>query len=129
MAFAMTRCTFDHGLAVGDTRHLRSARNAIDIGTECDDWFTASPSGPPGRGNIGNTGFHAEAVCFENCCQVALGFKLLEPKFGERKQAVDNFLHHFGAIIDTSNGFSLEATEACLGSDCGDCGESENRDS
>ena len=77
----------------------------------------------------GFSGLKAEAVCFENCCQVALSFKLLEPKFGERKQAVDNFLHHFGAIIDTSNGFSLEATEACLGSDCGDCGESENRDS
>ena len=90
MAFPVARRAFNDRIVISDSRFLRSARNAVDVGDERDDRFAAPIGGDPRGGNACNAMLDVKPVLLEDAGDVPRRFVFLEAQFAEAK----NFVHH-----------------------------------
>ena len=112
VTFAVAGRAVDQRLAIGDARHLRRLRNAVDVRAERDDGLTATPRRPPRGRHAGNAGLDREAVALEQVRQITLSLELLKRELGERKQTVDDLLNLLLRRIDGRDGLGLEPCES-----------------
>src|SRR5579859_841850 len=111
VSFAVAGCAFNEGSVVRDAGFLRSARNAVFVGDEGDDGFSAAVRRDPGGGNAGNSLFDLEAVFFENAGDVFRGFDFLEAQFAETENLIDHLLRKRLQFFGFFGRFVLEGVQ------------------
>ena len=111
VTLAVPGAALDERLAVGDSRHLRRLRDAVDVAAERDHGAPGAPARYPAAGDAGHAELDVEALRLEELRDVALGLELLESELGEAVQAVDHALYEDAAVVDAGARFFLQPLE------------------
>ena len=113
VAFAVARGAINERVMISDAGLLIGAGNAVEIGDEADNGFTAiGPGGDPGGGDAGDTAFDLEAIFLKDGREVFGSLDFLKAEFTEAEDGVDDFLDHLGAPVDVDDSVFFELFEA-----------------
>src|SRR5579863_9786632 len=108
MSFAVSWRAFDDRIVIRHAGLLRSARDAVNVGDECDDGFARTIGRDPGGRNSGDAPLDLEAVFLEQAGQIARGFKFLKAEFAKAEDLIDHLLRKSLRLIDFGDRFGLE---------------------
>src|SRR5579863_7696160 len=108
MSFAVSWRASDDRIVIRHAGLLRSARDAVNVGDECDDGFARTIGRDPGGRNSGDAPLDLKTVFLEHRRQITRRFNLLETKLAEAENLVDHLLRQRLHFVHFGNRFGLE---------------------
>ena len=108
VSLTMPRCTGHDPVARCGRGLLAGLRNAIDVGTECNDRRATAPTSDPRGGDAGHTALHGETILLEHTGQVFRCLHLLHAELTKGEHLVHHGLSELCPCIDIPGDLGLE---------------------
>lgn len=101
----------NHSLDSGNARHLRQAKQAINVRPQSHDGsFAIAPCCGPRRRDTRNALCDRKAVLFKDAGQIVRRLEFLKARFLKAEYGIDHLLHQLGIAIDQCCCFGFQGS-------------------